>query len=108
MIKQAYGEEALDRSAVFKWHKRFAQGRDNLEDDELTGCPRTVRTELKIEEVAMLVHANSSQTVDEITAVRRIISHGTCDKILSDDLNMCRIIQHSVPLILTQTNVTIE
>jgi hypothetical protein len=27
MIKQVNGEAALDRSAVFKWHKRFAQGR---------------------------------------------------------------------------------
>jgi hypothetical protein len=36
MIKQAYGEEALGRSAVFKWHKRFAQERDSLEDDEHT------------------------------------------------------------------------
>jgi hypothetical protein len=42
MIKQAYGEEALGRSAVFKWHKRFAQGRDRLEDEEHTGRPRMV------------------------------------------------------------------
>jgi hypothetical protein len=33
MINQAYGKEALGR-AVFKWHKRFAQGRESLEDDE--------------------------------------------------------------------------
>jgi hypothetical protein len=44
MIKQAYGEEALGRSAVFKWHKYFVQGRDLLEDDEHTGRPKTVRT----------------------------------------------------------------
>jgi hypothetical protein len=47
MIKQVYGKEALGHS-VFKWQKRFAQGRDSLEDDEHTGRPRTVRTELKI------------------------------------------------------------
>jgi hypothetical protein len=29
MNKQAYGEVALGRSAAFKWHKRFAQGRDS-------------------------------------------------------------------------------
>jgi hypothetical protein len=63
MIKQAYGEEALGRSAVFKWHKHFGQGRDSLED-ERTGRLRTVRTELKIQEDAMLVHTNCSQTVD--------------------------------------------
>jgi hypothetical protein len=52
MIKQVYSEEALGHSAVFKWYKRFAQGRDSLEDDEHTGRPRTLRTVLRIQEVA--------------------------------------------------------
>jgi hypothetical protein len=100
MIKQAYGEETLGRSAAFKWHKHIAQGRDSLEDDEHTSRPRTIRTELKIEEVATLVRANRSQTVDEIAAAR--IIHGSCHKILSDDLNMSCVTQHSVPRVLTQ------
>jgi hypothetical protein len=85
---------------VFKWHKRFAQGRESLEDDKHTGRPRTVRTELKNQEFATLVRANHFQTVDEITAAG--ISHGTCHKILSDDLNMSRVTQHSVSRVLTQ------
>jgi AraC-like DNA-binding protein len=101
MTKQAYGEEALDHSAVFKWHRCFAQCRDCLEDDEHTGRPRTVRTELKIQEVAILVHANRSQMVDEI-ATAAGISHGTCHRILSDDLNMSCVTQHSVPCVLMQ------
>jgi hypothetical protein len=52
-------------------------------DDEHTGRLRTVRTELKIQEVATLVCANRSQTVDEIAAAVAGISHGTCHKILS-------------------------
>jgi hypothetical protein len=64
MIKQVYGEEAMGHSAVFKWHRRFAQGRESLEDDGNTGRPRMVRTELKIQEVATLLHANCSQIVD--------------------------------------------
>jgi hypothetical protein len=99
MIKQVYGEETLGHSAVFKWHKHFAQGRDSLEDVEHTGWPRTVRTELKIQEVAMLVHANHSQTVAGITTAG--ISHGTCHKIMSDDLNMSHVTQHSLPRVLT-------
>jgi hypothetical protein len=95
MIMQAYSEEALDHNAVFKCHKCFAQGRDSLEDDEYTGPPRTVRTELKIQEVATLVHANHSQKVDGITAAAGI-SHGTFHTILSNDLNMSRI-THPVP-----------
>jgi hypothetical protein len=106
MIEQVYGEEALGRSAVLKWYKRFAQGRDSLEDDGHTGWPRTVRTELKIQEVATLVHANHSQMVGEIAvaaaAAAAGISHGTCHKILSDSLNMSRVIQHSIRCFLTQ------
>jgi hypothetical protein len=102
MIKQVYGEEALGRNAVFKWHKRFAQGREISEDNEHTSWPRMVRTELKIQEVSMLVHANHSQTVDEVAAAAAVISHGTCHKILSDDLNMSCVTQHSVPNVLMQ------
>jgi hypothetical protein len=88
MIKKAYSEEALGHNAVFKWHRYFAYGRDSLKDDKDTGRPGTVRTELKIQEVATLVHANCSQMVDEITAAAAGISHGTCHRILSDYLNM--------------------
>jgi hypothetical protein len=100
MTKQAYGEEALGRSAVLKWHKSFATGRDSLEDDEHSDRPRTVRTELKIQEVVMLAHANRSQTVDEIAAAG--IRHCVCHKIISDDLNLSRVTQHSVPRVLAQ------
>jgi hypothetical protein len=72
-----------------------------LEDDEHIGRPITVRTELKIQEVATLVSAKRSQTVDEIAAATGI-SHGTCHKILSNDLNMSLVTQHIVPRVLTQ------
>jgi hypothetical protein len=91
MIKQEYGKEALGCNAVFKWHKRFAQGRDSLEDDEHSSQPIMVRTEPKIQEVAMLVCANRSQMVDGIAAAATGISPGTCRKILSDDLNMSHV-----------------
>jgi hypothetical protein len=81
MMKRAQGEEALCRRAVYSRHKYLQEGRDSLEDDERTGRPRTVRTELKIQKVATAVRANHSQTVDELVAAAGI-SHGTCNKIL--------------------------
>ena len=60
-----------------------------------------IRTERKIEEVAMLVHANRSQSVDDFAAAVGV-SHGTGYKILTDDLNMSRVTEHSVPRILTK------
>jgi hypothetical protein len=72
----------------FKWHQCFAQGRDSLEDDERSGLPKAVRTEHNIEEVATLVRANHSQLVNIAAAIG--ISHGTCHRILPDNLNMSR------------------
>lgn len=58
---------------MFKWHKVFAQGRDNLEDDEHTTHPRAVRTELMIQEVATFVHVNCFQMVNEATAATGMV-----------------------------------
>jgi hypothetical protein len=41
-----------------------------------------VRTEFKTQEVAMLVHANNSQIVDEFKVTAAGIYHGLCHKIL--------------------------
>jgi hypothetical protein len=68
MIRQAYSEGDLGCDAVFKWHIHFAQGRDNLGDEEDTSPPRMVRTVLKIQQVVMLVFANRSQMVGEEVA----------------------------------------
>jgi hypothetical protein len=101
VVKQACGEEASGCSGVFLWHKRFEQQKDSLEDDWHTGRPRTIRTELKAQQVATLMHANLSQTVDEVTAAARIV-HGTCHRILYDDLNTFHVIVHSVSYVLSQ------
>jgi hypothetical protein len=93
----------LDCSAEFKWHKQFAEVRENLEDNEHTGLPRTVRTESKIQGAATLAHASCSQEEEEVAAVTAAgISHGTCHKILSDNLNMPSVTQHIVSCIPKQ------
>ena len=76
------------------------QERDSLEDDMRTRRPRTVRTDRKIEEVAILVRANRSQSVDNLAAAVGV-SHGTCYKILTDDLSMS-VLPSSMPCFLTR------
>jgi hypothetical protein len=72
-----------------------------LEDNKHTGQPRTVRPELKIQDVATLMCTNRSQMVDESAAATRI-SHDTCHRVLCDDMNISHVTQHSVPCILMQ------
>jgi hypothetical protein len=55
---------------------------------------KTVRTEHKIQEIAMLLRANRSQSVDEIAAAAEI-RLGTCHRLLFDDLK-CVVVPSSV------------
>ena len=71
-----------------------------FEDDARTGRQQTFRTERKIQEVATLVSANRSQSVEDLAAAVRV-SHGTCYQILTNDLNIFRVIQHTVSRILS-------
>ena len=34
LVQTAYGNEALNRSNVFRWYARFRDGRELVEDDE--------------------------------------------------------------------------
>ena len=52
LVQQANGNEALNRSNVFRWYSRFQDGRELLEDDERGVRPKSTRTEVNIAAVA--------------------------------------------------------
>jgi hypothetical protein len=41
VLSEAYGGEAMKKLSVFKWHKLFKEGCENVEDDERSGHPRS-------------------------------------------------------------------
>jgi hypothetical protein len=45
VLSLASGGEALKKSCAFEWQKRFKEGRENVEDDERSGRPRSHRTD---------------------------------------------------------------
>ena len=55
LAQKAYGNEALNRSNVFRWYSRFRDKRQLVEDDERGGRPKSIRTEVNIAAVADLV-----------------------------------------------------
>jgi len=55
LVQKAYGNEALNRSNVFRWYSRFRDGRELVEDDERGGRPKSIRAEVNIAAVADLV-----------------------------------------------------
>ncbi|GFT33285.1 hypothetical protein TNCV_4767651 [Trichonephila clavipes] len=49
MIQKFPSDETLSRKQDFEWYRRFGEGRENVDDDERSGSPRTSRTAENIE-----------------------------------------------------------
>jgi hypothetical protein len=62
MLREAFGEHSLSRTAVSDWHSSINAGRVSVEDDERSGRPSTSKTT-----------KNVADTVG--------ISYGVCQKI---------------------------
>jgi len=45
---QVYGDNAMKKTAVYKWVKRFSERRESVTDEERSGRPATSRTEENI------------------------------------------------------------
>jgi len=66
MLVQVYEENAMKKTAVYKWVKRFSEGRESVRDEERSGWPATSRTEENIAEVRQIVRENRRLTVRSI------------------------------------------
>jgi transposase-like protein len=44
MLVQVYGDNAVKKTAVYKWVTRLSEGRGSVTDEERSGRPATSRT----------------------------------------------------------------
>ena len=44
MLQTAFRPSRMNRALVFKWHKRFKEGRESLREDERCGRSKEVNT----------------------------------------------------------------
>ena len=100
MLVQVYGDNAMKKTAVYKWVKRFSEGRESVTDEERTGWPATSRTEENIAKVHQIVRENRRLTVRSI-AEQVNINRKTVRKILTEDLDMRKVCAKMVPKELT-------
>jgi hypothetical protein len=47
MLHEAFAENSLSRTAVFKWHSRFKASQVSVEDDKRSGQPSTKQNDRK-------------------------------------------------------------
>ena len=63
MLVQVYRDTAMKKTAVYKWVKRFSEGRESVTDEGRSGQPATSRTEENIAIVCQTVRENRQLTV---------------------------------------------
>jgi len=101
MLVQVYGDNAMKKRAVYKWVKRFSEGRESVTDEERSGQQATSRTEENIAKVCQIVRENRRLTVRSI-AEQVNIDRETVRKILTEDLDMRKVCVKMVPKELTK------
>jgi len=101
MLAQVYGDNAMKKTAVYKWVKRFSEGRESVTDEERSGRPATSRTEENIAKVRQILSENRLLTVRSIAEPVNI-DRETVWKILTEDLDMRRMCAKMVPKELTE------
>jgi len=96
LVKKAYGNETLNRSNVFRWYSRFRDGREPVEGDDRSGCPKSTRTEVNIVAVADLVK-NDRRIASRMIAESLNIPKTVVLRILKEDLGKRKLCARFVP-----------
>lgn len=90
LLTQVYGDNTLSKSTIYKWVKRFSEGREDVTDDDREGRPTTSRTKENIEKIRGIVRSNKRFSIrciaDEVH-----ISRETVRKVLNQDLLMKKV-----------------
>ena len=99
-MQKAYGNEALNRSKVFRRYSRFRDGRELIEDDERDGRPKSTRTEINSAVVAELVK-NGRRNASRMIAESLNIFKTVVLRILKEDLGKRKLCARFVLHFLT-------
>ena len=90
----------LLRSKQWKDDPVFREGREELEDEALSGRPITEITSENIEQIRLLINDDPYFTIEELQE-QTDLSYGTVHRILTNHLNLRKITAHYVPKDLT-------
>ena len=100
LVQEAHGNEALNRSNVFRWYSRFRGGRDLVEDEDRGGRPKSTQIEVNIAAVADLVE-NDRRIASSMIAESLNIPKTVVLRILKEDLGKRKLCARFVPHSLT-------
>ena len=90
MLVQVHWDNAMKKTAVYKWVKWFSEGRESVTDEERSERSATSRTEENIAKVCQIVRENRRLTVRSI-AEQVNMDRETVRKTLTEDLDMRKV-----------------
>jgi len=96
LLQKAYGNEALNRSNVFRWYSRFLVGKE-LVDDERGDRPKSTRTV-----------ANTAAVADLVKNDRRIASRMIAESLTIPKTVVLQILKDNVVCTFCSTLLTPE
>jgi len=99
-LQRAYGEHSLSRAQVFRWHKSFLEGREQVEYEPRAGRPSISKTDGNLERVRSLVRSDRRLTLRIISSELNL-NRFTVHQILTQDLDMRKVSAKIVPKNLT-------
>ena len=95
-LQRAYGEHSLSRAQVFRWHKSFLEGREQVEDEPRAGRPSISKTDDSVERVRSLVGSDRRLMLRMISSELNL-NRFTIHQILTQDLGMRKVCTKMVP-----------
>ena len=87
---------------TFEWFGRFKNGRTSTANDDRSGRPSTTTTPSKVEQVRAAVNQDHRRRTIHDLCAEVGIGYGSCQRILTEQLNMHRIAAKFVSRALTQ------
>jgi transposase len=100
MLNTSYADRALPRSNVFRWCRRFRDGREDGEDCPRNGRPTECRNDNNVEKISLLLlqnrHISLSTLADEVNIGKDIVR-----TIVVEDLRKRKICSRFFPQSLT-------
>ena len=68
-LRAVYGDSALSRSVIYKWFRRFGEGRETVQDDTRSGRKISVKTDKLDSGVENYVMADRRITVRQVACL---------------------------------------
>ncbi|KAJ8933794.1 hypothetical protein NQ318_001524 [Aromia moschata] len=87
MLKKAFGVDCLSDRQIFRWHKAFAEGREDINDENRAGRPSTSSSDDNVKRVRDLLNTDrrlSVRLISETLDITKTIVH----EIVSESLGM--------------------